>query len=155
FDENFLYYEDILCGHRLAQAGMELRFLPAARGQHLHQLKPSGVPAKGTFTGRWLYAFLEAVPDPEAKKRFGVLSRDIGAVAFAKRCLGRAVLLCEKHAATLAFLQAIGGTAQKRGRLTDRYYKLLFQRHMLRGYAEARREGAKRKDTSAESAWVD
>src|SRR5450432_682162 len=46
FDERFLFYEDMICGNRLASHGMQLHFLPEARGQHLHQATASSVPTR-------------------------------------------------------------------------------------------------------------
>jgi GT2 family glycosyltransferase len=140
FDETFLYYEDVLCAHRLAAAGMHLHFLPAARGQHLHQLKPSGVPAKGRFTGRWLYAFLRRLPERAVKVRYGILSPDIGYLLFLKRLVHRAAFRAVDNPLTHAALRALGATNGRRSRASDLYYYLMFRRHMLAGYAEAKRE---------------
>jgi glycosyltransferase involved in cell wall biosynthesis len=156
FDESFLYYEDILCGYRLAESGMSLHFAPKARGQHLHQLKSSGVPAKAVFTGRWLFAFLQKVPDPAAMERFGVLSRDLPFGLLARRVLGRLAFRLADNAIILGSLRLAGATGNKRGRLTDLYYEMIFRHHLLAGYYQAKRE-APRRQTGAGLAqpWID
>jgi hypothetical protein len=140
FDERFLAYEDVLCGHRLASQGMHLHFLPSARGQHLHQMKPSGVPAKGLWYGRWLYAFVECLPEPAVKKRFGILSADIGAGLLCRRLLNRMAFRVIDNPLTGGFLRLLGATGNKRTRITDFYYFLMFRRNLLAGYYEAKRE---------------
>jgi glycosyltransferase involved in cell wall biosynthesis len=141
FDESLRWYEDVLCGHQLATNGMHLHFhfLPVARGQHLHQLKPAGVAAKGLWYGRWLYAFLERVPDPAVKERFGILSFDIGMFTLAKRLLNRAGFRVVDNLVTRACLRWLGATARQRSRVSDFYYFLIFRRHLLQGYYEAKR----------------
>lgn len=140
FDERFLYYEDMICAHRLASQGMHLHFLTAARGQHLHQLKPSAVPAKGQMIGRWLYPFVERIPERVVKERFGILSLDIGVPLLTKRLLKRMAFRLIDNPATLAFLNLLGATGNKRSRITDFYYFLVFRRNLLSGYYQARRE---------------
>jgi hypothetical protein len=157
FDESFLYYEDVLCGHRLAQAGMQLCFVPDARGQHLHQLKPGGIAAKGRFTGLWLYAFLERVPDPAARIRFGVIARDLPPRVLAKRLVNRAAFAVADNPATRAALRLLGATNGRRSRVSDAYYYLEFRRAMRAGYAEAKRSArAERRPPQSvtESSWV-
>ncbi len=156
FDESFLYYEDVLCGHKLEAAGMELRFVPAARGQHLHQLKPSGVAAKGTFTGKWLYAFLDRVPDPVAKVRFGVLSRDLPPAVFVRRCLNRVGFSMIDNPLGLGLLKALGAQSERRSRVTDLYHYIVFRRNMLSAYREAGRAAKRpRPAARADASWVD
>lgn len=158
FDEKFLYYEDMLCAHRLASNGMHLHFLPSARGQHLHQLKREGVPAKGRFIGLWLYAFLERVPDVAAKERFGVLSTDLPLPVLIRRLLRRTAFRILDNRATMAALRALGATREKRSRISDLYYYLIFRRNVVAGYYEARRQARASRRLTAEQArtqWVD
>jgi len=140
FDERFLYYEDMICAHRLASQGMHLCFLPSARGQHLHQLQASAVPAKGQWIGRWLYPFVEQIPDRDVKERFGILSPDIGIRLLAKRLLKRAAFRVVDNPVTLTCLKMVGATKSKRSRITDFYYFLIFRRNLLAGYYQAKRE---------------
>jgi len=149
FDEKFLYFEDVVCAYKLAAGGMELSFAPAARGEHLHQLKPEGVPAKGLFTGLWLYAFLEKVPDLQAKLRFGVLSADLPAPVLVRRVLSRAAFRLIDNPLTFAALRWMGATGGKRSRITDLYYRLIFRQNLLAGYAKAKSEAR------AGAGWVD
>ncbi len=158
FDESFLYYEDMICGYRLASNGMHLHFLPAARGQHLHQLKASGVIAKGIFTGRWLYPFVERIPERAVKKRFGILSMDVGTITLAKRLVNRLGFRIVDNPLTVACLKLLGGTGPKRSRITDLYYFLIFRRNLLAGYYEAKRLArASRRPAvkNATSEWAD
>ena len=154
FDEAFLYYEDVVCGYKLERNGMRLRFQPLARGQHLHQLKPSGVAAKGLFTGLWLYAFLEKIPDRAAKERFGVLSTDLRLDVLVRRLAGRALFRMIDNPFTVFCLEAMGAKGSKRGRITDSYYRLIFRRNVMEGLKRARRE-ARRKSKRERVAWVD
>lgn len=140
FDERFLYYEDMICAHRLASQGMHLHFLPSARGQHLHQLQASAVPAKGRWVGRWLYPFVEQIPEREVKERFGILSVDIGIRLLVKRLLKRAAFRLVDNPVTLACLKMAGATKSRRSRITDLYYFLIFRRNLLAGYYQAKRE---------------
>jgi GT2 family glycosyltransferase len=140
FDEGFPYYEDMLCGHRLASHGMRLRFHPAARGAHLHQLKPAGVPAKGRYVGRWLHAFVQRLPERCVKERYGILSRDIGYPLLLRRLAMRAGFRALDNPLTHAALRGLGATNGRRSRWSDLHYFLLFRRNMLAGYAEAERE---------------
>jgi len=158
FDERFLGYEDMLSGYNLARHGMHLHFLPAARGQHLHQLKPSGIPAKGRWYGRWLYTFVEQLPDPAVKKRFGILSPDIGLLTLGRRLLNRLAFRIVDNPVTLAGLECLGARGSKRTRITDAYYFLIFRRNVLAGYYEAKRLArASRQPAVAHAAseWVD
>jgi glycosyltransferase involved in cell wall biosynthesis len=158
FDESFLYYEDMLCGYRLANKGMQLHFLPSARGQHLHQLKPSGVAAKGLFTGRWLYALIERLPDPAAKERFGVLSLDLPAGVLLKRVVRRMAFRIVDNPATMVMLKLAGATRGKRSRVGDLYYYIIFRRNVVAGYYEAKRlarDGEGRTSRQTSTKWVD
>jgi glycosyltransferase involved in cell wall biosynthesis len=143
FDEKFLAYEDILCGHKLAARGMHLHFLAAARGQHLHQQKASGLPAKGTWYGLWLYPFLQRLADPAANRRFGVLTPDIGAALYVKRCLRRAVFRAFDNPAMRAILRLLGATSGTRSKISDLYYYMIFRRNLVAGYAQAKRQARK------------
>lgn len=140
FDETFLAYEDILCGHRLVSNGMHLHFLPSARGQHLHQLKPSGIPAKGLWYGRWLYPFVERLPERAVKQRFGILSPDLGAMLFVMRLLRRIAFRIVDNRATMACLRLLGATSGKRSRISDLYYYVIFRRNLVAGYYQAKRQ---------------
>jgi len=156
FDETFLGYEDVLCGHQLKSAGMELRFHPAARGQHLHQGKREGVPAKGRFYGKWLYAFLQYVPDRAAKKRYGVLSRDLSLPVLLKRCLNRGAFHLIDNPVGRTVLKLLGAESKRRSRVTDFYLYLVFRRNILVGYREAKAAAALRSVAiSADASWVD
>jgi GT2 family glycosyltransferase len=139
FDERFLYYEDMLCGHRLERNGMHLHFWPAARGQHLHQMTPAGLPAKGLFLGRWLYPFLERISDPAAKQRLGVLSADLPKRVLLRRIAGRVRFRMLDNPLTMAALRALGARRSKRNVITDLYYDVIFRRNMWAGYNEAKR----------------
>jgi GT2 family glycosyltransferase len=157
FDERFLGYEDMICGHRLAAAGMRLRFLPSARGKHLHQMKPEGVPAKGIWYGRWLYLLAEHLPERDLQIRFGILSRNIGWKLLSKRLLCRAGFHIVNTPPVLAVLRLLGAESGRRTRISDLYYFLIFRGNMLAGYAAARREArAGRRPELRESAseWV-
>ena len=140
FDERFLYYEDMICAHRLASHGMHLHFLPSARGQHLHQLKASAVPAKGQWLGRWLYPFVEHLRERAVKERFGILSLDIGMPLLIKRLLKRMAFRIVDNSATIAALKLLRATRSKRNRVTDFYYFLVFRRNLLAGFYQERRE---------------
>lgn len=158
FDESFLAYEDVLCGYRLAESGMSLHFVPSARGKHLHQLKPEGIPAKGLWYGRWLYAVLQSLPDSAAKERFGVLSWDIGPWLLFKRVLRRGALHMAANSVSMACLRALGATRCRRNRLTDLYYYTLFRRNVIAGYSQAKREARRAGRLvidKAISQWVD
>ena len=158
FDERFLGYEDMLCGHQLAGRGMHLHFLPSARGQHLHQMKPDGVARKGRWYGRWQYAFVERVPVREVKERFGVLSLDIGVTTLAKRLVRRAGFRLVDNPLTLRCLRWMGAAGPARSAMSDFYYFLIFRRNLLAGYYEAKRLARGSSPMTPEHAallWVD
>ncbi len=137
FDERFLGYEDMICGYKLRQAGMELRFVPEARGQHLHQLRADGVAAKGIWYGRWLCALIDHLPQPELMARFGILSPQIGWLLLAKRLIKRLGFHLINNPLTRAALVLAGATAGRRTKLSDLYYYLIFRGHLLKGYSQA------------------
>jgi glycosyltransferase involved in cell wall biosynthesis len=139
FREDFLCYEDVISGYHLAAAGMELRFLPHARGQHVHQQKPESLPAKGRNFGNWLWMLIRALPERDAMIRFGILDPRIGYPLLARRLLRRAGFRLLYNPLVLAILRLCGGASQTRSRLTDLYLFLIFRGHLLKGYAEARR----------------
>jgi glycosyltransferase involved in cell wall biosynthesis len=139
FDESFMCYEDTVCGYRLALNGMHLHFWPAARGAHLHQMTTEGIPARGLYLGRWLLPFLEQVPDPAAKERFGVLSADLPKSVLLRKIAGRIVFRITDNPLTIAILEALGARGSQRSRVTDFYYSLIFRRNILAGYREAKR----------------
>lgn len=140
FDETFLWYEDIICGHRLCSHGMHLHFLPAARGQHLHQLKAQDVPTKGLFYGRWLYPVVERLTEREVKERFGVLSTEFPPGLLAARLVKRAAFILGDNPLTMAALRLFGAAGAKRSRLTDLYHYIVFRRNVLAGYREAKHQ---------------
>lgn len=140
FDESLLYFEDGLCGYRLASHGMQLHFVPNASGLHLHQMKLADVPAKGRIIGRSLYEFEKRVPERQVRERYGILSSDLPAKAYVKRVFNRVVLYSLSNPVFMAALKAITAASQKRNRVTDLYYYLVLRRNTLAAYAEARRE---------------
>jgi glycosyltransferase involved in cell wall biosynthesis len=157
FDESFLYYEDVLVAHKLEKNGMHLHFNPAARGQHLHQLKPSGVASKGFFTGLWLHAFEQRIPERVVRQRFGILTPSLGLLPFLRRLLNRSMFVVIDQRLTYALLEALGATNGKRTRVSDFYYWLMFRSNMLRGYAQAKKEARRRQPQTldvAASSWV-
>ncbi|MFN3326660.1 MAG: glycosyltransferase family 2 protein [Bryobacteraceae bacterium] len=152
FDEYMLYFEDILTGFRLHRAGMHLHFLPEARGRHLHKLAPSGVASKGRFTGRWLYDFVERLPTPEVKHRFGIFSRDVPVSWLAKKIANRIAFRSIDNRVTHALLRALGAEDGSRSRVSDLYYYLIFRRNMLAGYYERRGERRRERTAAADQA---
>ena len=157
FDEKFLCYEDLICGYRLANNGMRLRFVPSARGQHLHQFKPSGVPTKGIFFGRWLLPLIECVPELAVKEKYGILSTDLGAAVLARRLLRRLALHLVANPVTMACLRMLGATRSRRNGMTDLYYYAQFRSNVLAGYRQSKREargGRRRTVNKADPQWV-
>ncbi len=159
FDESFLFYEDVLCGFKLSRAGMHLHFLPQARGQHLHQITASGIPTKARFTGMWLYAFLQKLPEREVKERYDtIISRDLPFGMLCKRVAKRIIFHVVANPASMAFMRLLGATRRKRDRFTDRYYGWVFRRNMLAGYNAAKRQAAAGRpplNGSSSDPWVD
>jgi glycosyltransferase involved in cell wall biosynthesis len=146
FDEDFLYYEDVLCGHRMEQNGMHLRFLPEARGKHFHQMTPSGVPGKGFLLGRWQCAFLERVGwDREALIRVDVLCPGLPPLLLLKRAAARTAFWFLDNPLTIRVLESLGAPRSERSWLTDLYYGIIHYRNMLAGYKEAKKKEAKKK----------
>jgi glycosyltransferase involved in cell wall biosynthesis len=139
FDEKFLYYEDMVCGHKLRRSGMKLHFAAAARGQHLHQLAAGDVPEKGRFTGRWLYIYTDFIREPATNRRFGILSPNIGLPLLAWRLLNRLAFHVFDTPVIVAVLRAVGGESKRRSKVTDLYHWLAFRRNMIVGYYEAKR----------------
>jgi hypothetical protein len=90
--------------------------------------------------GRWLYPFVEQIPDRDIKKRFGILSTDIGILLLVKRLLMRMAFRVIDNPATITCLKLAGATGNKRNRITDFYYFLVFRRNLLAGYYQAKRE---------------
>lgn len=150
FDEEAALHplEDMECGHRLARAGLRLRFLPEARGCHLHNLDPGAVSLKGRRTGRAQSALIRKVPDLALKRRFGILTPDqplrIKAQRYARRLAFRIVDNPFTHLA----LRAMGATGGRRSRASDLHYYLIFRRTMVAGFREAQAEWQHRGATS-------
>lgn len=151
FDERFLFNEDVLCGHQLHSAGMVLHFVADARGEHLHQLTTAGLPAKAEFTGRWIHATVQALPEPAVFERYGVLAPQLGPRRYAKRLLRRSVFRLVDNPLTHAVLRLLGATNGRRSRVSDWHYGLLFRRWVVAGYHRARREAARRGAVGAPS----
>jgi GT2 family glycosyltransferase len=139
FDEAMLYYEDMVCGYRLAQHGMQLRFLPSARGKHVHKLVAAGVPQKGLFSGHWLHKLVECVPDRDLKERFGIFSKDVRPYLLVWRMLMRAGFRLVCNPLSIYFMKLLGAEKQTRNRLTDWYFYSVFRRNVLAGYYQAKR----------------
>jgi glycosyltransferase involved in cell wall biosynthesis len=139
FDENMLYYEDIVCGYKLRDAGMQLRFLPKASGQHLHKLQPSALAEKGLFTGRWLYVIEQITPDPALKERFGIISSDLKTSVLIRRLINRSLFTLIDNWCLRQALRVLGAERGQRTKVTDCYYYLLFRRNMVAGYYQAKR----------------
>ncbi|HVZ15729.1 MAG TPA: glycosyltransferase family A protein [Terriglobales bacterium] len=147
FDESLLYFEDGLCGYRLACNGMQLCFVPEAKGLHVHHINLNGIGAKGQLIGRTLYRFEQMVPDRELRRRYGILNKDIGPKGYASRVLNRVLLYSLSNPVFMAGLKPIATSSRKRSRITDAYYYLLFRRSILSAYGKARREAKRRSQT--------
>jgi GT2 family glycosyltransferase len=149
FDEDAALHplEDMECGYRLARAGLELRFLPGARGCHLHKLTPDGVARKGRRTGQAQSALITRVPDLALKRRFGILTPDQPLHVRAVRRLRRLAFSLVDTRVTDATLRALGATNGRRSRASDLFYYLTFRRAMVAGFHEAQltRAGADRR----------
>jgi len=143
FEESLLYFEDGLCGYKLARHGMQLCFLPEARGQHLHQMKLSSVAQKGALIGRCLYEFEKRVPEREVRQRYGILSKDLDPKTYLVRVLNRVLLFSLSNPLFMAALKLIATSSRKRSRITDAYYYSLFRRNILAAYSKAKRERTK------------
>jgi glycosyltransferase involved in cell wall biosynthesis len=134
FNETLLSMEDVEVAHRLQKAGMNLYYLPTARGQHLHESNPASLTAKAFAFGRWMYEITKYVPAELVKKRFGLVTTQFGIGWFLKRLARLIGFLLLDNPATRSFLRLIGATRGKRTRVTDFYYALVFQRAFLAGY---------------------
>jgi len=143
FDERYLYNEDLVCGHRLAGHGLQLRFCESARGQHIHQLKLEDAPTKGTFIGRWIWATTQAIPEPEILDRYGVLSMRLGFWRYSKRLLNRMAFPLLDNIVARAILRQLGAQSGVRSRVSDIYYYVAYRKKILAGYREAK-QAAKR-----------
>jgi glycosyltransferase involved in cell wall biosynthesis len=142
FDESFLFNEDVICGHQLDRAGMRLHFVPAARGEHIHQLTLTGLPAKAEFTGRWIYATVRRLPERAVLERYGVLGPELGWWRWSRRVVRRTLFRVIDNPITHLVLQALGATNGRRSRWSDLHYGLLFRRWVVAGYHHARGEAA-------------
>jgi hypothetical protein len=130
---------------------MVLHFVADARGEHLHQLTTAGLPAKAEFTGRWIHATVQALPEPAVFERYGVLAPQLGPRRYAKRLLRRSVFRLVDNPLTHAVLRLLGATNGRRSRVSDWHYGLLFRRWVVAGYHRARREAARRGAVGAPS----
>jgi len=153
FPEDMLYYEDIVCGYKLANNGMRLCFLPEARGKHLHQLQRTSVPDKGFFIGEWLFKLTQTVPEVAVKERFGILSTEVRVSVLARKIVKRIAFRLTDNPLTTLCLKAFGVEKRSRDSMTDFYYYLIFRRNMIAGYKCAKRRSNKtRKRSSAKRA---
>lgn len=140
FEEKLLYFEDGLCGYRLAEHGMHLCFVPEAKGQHVHEMNLATVAAKGALIGRCLYEFEQLVPEKEVRQRYGILSKDLGPKAYLARMLNRVLLYSVSNPLFMAGLKAVTMSSGRRSRITDAYYYFRFRRSILAAYGKARRD---------------
>jgi glycosyltransferase involved in cell wall biosynthesis len=142
FDESFLYYEDVLCGYRMAKAGLQLHFWRVATGQHLQQTTLQGLPIRYRFMGRWMYKFLEAVEhDPTALIRLNVSPTAPAKPALLQLNLKRTLFRALAHPAVAGLLgKLIAGS--RRSPLTDRLYLAIAKENAITGYREAQRNAA-------------
>jgi glycosyltransferase involved in cell wall biosynthesis len=140
FKEDLLYFEDGLCGYQLAKHGMQLCFLPGARGQHLHEMKLSSVVSKGALIGKCLFQFEQIVPERHVRQRYGILSSDLGAKQYFSRVLNRVSLYSLSNPVFMAILKSMAESSNQRNKITDTYYYFLFRRSILAGYRKARLE---------------
>jgi glycosyltransferase involved in cell wall biosynthesis len=138
FDELYLYNEDIVCGHKLAQANMILRFEERARGQHLHQLKLEDVAQKGRFVGQWIWATAETTRTPQILERYGVFAKEIGLRKFVKRAINRIGFWLLDNPITFWLLEIMGAKKPVRSKITDFYYYLIYRREILLGFKFAK-----------------
>jgi glycosyltransferase involved in cell wall biosynthesis len=140
FDETFLLQDDVYCGYRLWKNGMQLHLWVGARGEHLYQFKPEGIPAKGVRLGRWHYRFLEEIGwERIALINMRVLSYDLPKFILLKRILGRAAFRILDNPLTMWTLEKLGARTSRRNRITDTYYAFIYHRNILKGYYEAKR----------------
>lgn len=132
--------EDMECGYRLLANGLQLQFLPEARGAHVHKMDPEGIPQKGQRTGRAQFALGRKVSDIALKNRFRILSSDLTGPAYVYRLMRRALALAFDNPVTLAALRALGAERSTRNRITDMYYFLIFRRNVVAGYNASKME---------------
>lgn len=138
FDESMLYFEDMVCGYKLACNGIQLKFLPQARGRHMHKLVPSAVPHRGLLTGKWLHSMTQCIPDRGMKERFGIFSPDVRPHLLVWRLCKRLAFRIVDNPLVMWILKALGAERRARSALTDFYYYLIFRRNMLTGYYRAK-----------------
>lgn len=134
FDERFLFYEDVICAHKMQANGMHLRFVPEARGQHLHEMKSGGVAAKGRFYGHWLYEFFQAYPEPAIMRRFEIVSSQCGPSLLLHSALRRLRFRMIDNFVTRLCLRAAGAANGRRSRISDFYYQYELRRNIFAGY---------------------
>lgn len=144
FDEDAALHpvEDMECGYRLWRRGLHLEFLPEARGEHVHQMRPEAVARKGTRTGEAQFALTLKVPDAGVKERFGVLDGTLPWWLLGWRALRRGAFWLADNPLARALMRRLGAEGPVRTRVTDAYWYLLFRRHMVAGYRSARRAHA-------------
>lgn len=138
FPEDMLYFEDVAAGYKLEKHGMHLRYLPDARGEHLHKLKPSDIERKGRFTGQWLYKTSKILDDVPFNKRFGLFDPRVGYPFLIWKAIKRFGFRVTDNPLTYAALVLAGAKGGKRCKASDFFNYLLFRRNMIAGYAEAR-----------------
>ncbi|MBC8165304.1 MAG: glycosyltransferase family 2 protein [Bryobacteraceae bacterium] len=134
-----LYFEDIECGYRLMRHGLEIRFLPEARGEHYPTLPPERVAAKGYGTGKGHFRVSQVIPDIAVVIRFGILTPEIGWQRYLKLGAKRVMFRIVDNPLTHLALTAMGASGKKRSRLSDFYYYLIFRRNMIAGYNDEKR----------------
>jgi glycosyltransferase involved in cell wall biosynthesis len=150
FDEDPALHpvEDMECGYRLFGNGLRLTFLPGARGEHVHHMQPEWVERKGLRTGQAQFALTLKVPDLGVKRRFGILDLSLPLPLLGWRALRRGAFSVVDNPLTRAILRRLGAEQDKRSRITDAYYYLVFRRSMLEGFGTARRaHGARARET--------
>jgi glycosyltransferase involved in cell wall biosynthesis len=140
FDEDAALHplEDMECGYRLFQAGLRLRFLPAARGCHLHQLRPDAIERKGRRTGQAQAALVRRVPDLALQRRFGILTPEQPWPLRLLRRTRRLAFTVVDNPISHLLLRSAGAAGATRSRWSDAYYYLRFRRAMVEGFREAR-----------------
>ncbi len=138
FSEDMLYFEDVAVAYMLEKHGMHLRYLPDARGEHLHTLKPSDIEKKGRFTGQWLYKTSKILDDVAFNRRFGIFDPRVGYPFLAWKALKRIGFRLTDNPITRAALVLAGAKGSKRCKASDFCNYLLFRRNMIAGYTEAR-----------------
>lgn len=134
FDERILWMEDTEVGYRLGQAGMHLYYVPAARGQHLHETDPATLARRARLFGCWLYRLTAYIPAPLLKRRFGMVTMELGPVWFAKRSVRLLGFLLIDNPLTRLILKQLAIGRETRNRATDAYYNLIFYRAFIGGY---------------------